>query len=106
MIGCRGGPGGARPPSREEVKEVDLADPIRAGGGGGWGWGDENPKISDRWFSATSAPFSMILDVLECSSRVLFVSDVIFHIYESVGGRPPVGGRSKARPSMKNHDFR
>ena len=71
------------------MKEVDLADPIRAGGG-------ENPKISDRWFSATSAPFSMILDVSGRSARVLFVSGVIVYIYESVGGRPPVGGRSKA----------
>ena len=84
------------------MKEVDLADPIRAWGGAGV----ENPKISDRSFSATSAPFSMPLDVSGRSARVLFVSDVIFYIYDSVGGRPPVGGRSKARPSMKNHDFR
>ena len=62
---------------------------IVAGGGEGgrpggsdpglWG-GGENPKISDRWLSATSAPFSMILDVSGRSARVLFVSDVIFYI--------------------------
>ena len=69
--------GGAWPTSREEVKEVDLADPGR--GGGGWGWGGKS-EISDRWFSATSAPFSMILDVSGRSARVLFVSDVIFYV--------------------------
>ena len=60
---------------------------IVAGGGEGGrpggsdpGLVSENPKISDRSFSATSAPFVMALDVSGRSARVLFVSDVIFYI--------------------------
>ena len=46
------------------------SDPGLMGGG-------ENPEFSGRSFSATSAPFSVVLDVLGRSARALFVSDIM-----------------------------
>ena len=36
---------------REEVKMLDLSEPIRAGGGEVGAGGIENPKFSNKWFS-------------------------------------------------------
>ena len=63
-------------------------------------------KFSDGWISATPAPISMVLGVLESSDRVLSISNNISDIFGSVGGSyRTCDSRNNQRPT-KMLDFR